>query len=192
MPHSKSDEPTWSGHVIDEYLSLWTIKYSTSMFLRSLTESVRQKSHQKLLRYLHIFLGATFIATVIADLGACHPFSHYWQVTPDPGAQCRQGYAHLITTGVLNIVTNLAIIIFPIPMILKSRLPQAQYVPLPSPETKQLTTTQDNLHPPAPQPPNPQHSTNALPTSPRNRVQRPTTLPLARRLFRHPPRDLHI
>ncbi|KAL2068904.1 hypothetical protein VTL71DRAFT_15242 [Oculimacula yallundae] len=107
---------------------LWAIKYSTSMFLRTLTESVWQRSHQRLLKYLHIFLGATFIATVIVDLGACHPFSHYWQVTPDPGPQCRQGYAHLLTTGVLNIITNLAIIIFPIPMILKSRLPQAQKI----------------------------------------------------------------
>ncbi|KAH6711132.1 hypothetical protein BKA61DRAFT_110221 [Leptodontidium sp. MPI-SDFR-AT-0119] len=107
---------------------LWAIKYSTSMFLRTLTEAVWQRSHQRMLRYLHIFLGATFIATVISDLGACQPFSHYWQVTPDPGPQCRQGYAHLITTGVLNIVTNLAIIIFPIPMILKSRLPRAQKI----------------------------------------------------------------
>ncbi len=96
------------------------------MFLRTLTESVWQRSHQRLLRYLHIFLGATFIATIISDLAPCQPFSHYWQVVPDPGPQCRQGYAHLITAGVLNIVTNLALIIFPIPMILKSRLPRKQ------------------------------------------------------------------
>ncbi|KAH7409216.1 hypothetical protein BKA64DRAFT_390715 [Cadophora sp. MPI-SDFR-AT-0126] len=107
---------------------LWAIKYSTSMFLQTLTESVWQRSHQRMLRYLHIFLGVTFIATVISDLGACQPFSHYWQVTPDPGPQCRQGYAHLFTTGILNIVTNLAIIIFPVPMIVRSRLPQAQKI----------------------------------------------------------------
>lgn len=109
--------------------SLWAIKYSTSMFLRTLTESVSQRSHQRMLRYLHYFLAATFIATVIADLAACQPFPHYWQVVPDPGPQCRSGYAHLLTTGILNIITNIALIVFPIPMILKSRLPQAQYVP---------------------------------------------------------------
>ncbi|KAK0109809.1 hypothetical protein ONS95_002481 [Cadophora gregata] len=107
---------------------LWAIKYSTSMFLQTLTESVWQRSHQRMLRYLHIFLGVTFIATVISDLGACQPFSHYWQVTPDPGPQCRQGYAHLLTTGILNIITNLALIVFPIPMIVKSRLPRAQKI----------------------------------------------------------------
>jgi hypothetical protein len=96
------------------------------MFLRTLTESVWQRSHQRLLRYLHIFLAVTFVATIVSDLGACQPFTHYWQVVPDPGPQCRQGYANLLTTGILNIITNLAIIVFPIPMILKSRLPRSQ------------------------------------------------------------------
>ena len=94
------------------------------MYLRSLTESVWQRSHQRLLRYLHIFLAVTFVATVVGDLGACQPFSHYWQVVPDPGPQCRQGYVALLTMGILNIITNIALIIFPIPMILKSRLTQ--------------------------------------------------------------------
>jgi hypothetical protein len=71
-------------------------------------------------------LAVTFLATVISDLAACHPVSHYWQVVPDPGPQCRQGYAHLLTTGILNILTNLALVLFPIPMILKARLPSTQ------------------------------------------------------------------
>lgn len=106
--------------------SLWAIKYSTSMFLRTLTESVWKRQHQKLLRYLHIFLGLTFLATVVADLGACQPFSHYWQVVPDPGPACRTGSAHLYTMGVLNIVTNLVLIIFPIPIIWKAKISRRQ------------------------------------------------------------------
>lgn len=97
------------------------------MFLRTLTESIWQRSHQRLLRYLHIFLAVTFVATIIADLGACQPFSHYWQVTPDPGPQCRQGSAYLLTMGILNISTNMALILFPMPMILKSQLPLKRY-----------------------------------------------------------------
>lgn len=107
---------------------LWAIKYSVSMYLRSLTESVWQRSHQRLLRYLHIFLAVTFVATVIGDLAACQPFSHYWQVVPDPGPQCRQGYAALFTMGVMNIITNIALIVFPIPMILRSSLPQKRKI----------------------------------------------------------------
>jgi hypothetical protein len=93
------------------------------MFLRTLTEQVWQRSHQRLLRYLHIFLAVSFFATVVSDLAECQPFHKYWQVVPDPGSQCRQGYAQILTMGIFNIVTNLALIIFPIPMILKSRLP---------------------------------------------------------------------
>jgi hypothetical protein len=106
----------------DKKHSLWAIKYSTTLFLRSLTESVSLGNHRKLLHYLHIFLGLTFIATIIADLGACHPFSHYWQVVPDPGPACRSGAAHLYTLGVLNIITNLALVVFPVPMILRSKI----------------------------------------------------------------------
>jgi hypothetical protein len=106
--------------------SLWTIKYSFSVFLRTLTESVWQRSHQRILFYLHLFLAGTFVACIISDLAPCQPFSHLWQVTPDPGSQCRQGYAYLFTNGILNIVTNLVLVVFPIPMILKSRLPKVQ------------------------------------------------------------------
>src|SRR6266536_4043257 len=95
--------------------SLWAIKYSVSMFLRTLTGSTWKRSHQRLLRYLHILLAITFVATVISDLAACQPVTHYWQVVPDPGSQCRQGYAHLLTMGVLNIITNLVLIVFPVP-----------------------------------------------------------------------------
>ncbi|KAM3078588.1 hypothetical protein ACMFMG_006458 [Clarireedia jacksonii] len=106
--------------------SLWAIKYSISIFLRSLTGQIWQRFHHKLLRYLHILLTVTFLATVISDLTQCHPFTHYWQVTPDPGPQCRQGYAYIFTLGSLNILTNLALILLPIPLILKSRLPTSR------------------------------------------------------------------
>lgn len=76
-----------------------------------------------MLRYLHILLAATFVGTVISVFAECQPFDHYWQVMPDPGAHCRQGSAHLITMGTLNIVTNLVLVGFPIPMILQARLP---------------------------------------------------------------------
>jgi hypothetical protein len=110
--------------------SLWTIKLSFSIFLRSLTASIWQQSHQKLLTWLHITLGATFVGCVISDLTPCHPFSHNWQVVPDPGPTCRRGYGHLFTNGALNIFTNIMLIIFPIPMIIGSRLPFKQYVPI--------------------------------------------------------------
>lgn len=96
------------------------------MLLRTLTESVWQRSHHRLLRYLHIFLFLTFLSTVIADLAACQPFSHYWQVVPDPGFSCRTGSANLYTLGAMNIVTNVVLIIFPVPIIWKAKISKKQ------------------------------------------------------------------
>jgi hypothetical protein len=55
-------------------------------------------------------------------LAECQPFSHYWQVVPDPGGQCRQGYAQLITMATCNVITDLLLVIFPIPIILNSHM----------------------------------------------------------------------
>ncbi len=41
---------------------------------------------------------------------------------PDPGGQCRQGYAQLLTMAVCNIITDLLLVVFPIPIILRSHM----------------------------------------------------------------------
>lgn len=64
----------------------------------------------------------TFFAVVIATLTECQPFNHYWQVIPDPGAKCRQGNAQLITMGVSDVITDLLIVGFPIPIVIKSAM----------------------------------------------------------------------
>lgn len=97
------------------------------MFLRTLTESAWSKYHRQMLQYLHIVLAATFLGTVISVIAECQPFPHYWQVSPDPGPKCRQGHGHLVTAGVLNILTNLILVVFALPMIWKARLPHKEY-----------------------------------------------------------------
>jgi len=64
----------------------------------------------------------TFIAVVIATLAECKPFFKYWQVAPDPGAKCRQGYSQLITMGASDVTTDVLLVAFPIPIILKSHM----------------------------------------------------------------------
>lgn len=51
------------------------------------------------------------------------PFHEYWQVVPSPKPQCRQGFSQLITMGVSDILTDILLIIFPIPIILRSAMP---------------------------------------------------------------------
>ena len=72
----------------------------------------------------------TFIAVVIATLAECQPFNHYWQVVPDPGSKCRQGKAQLITMGTSDIITDLLIVGFPIPIVLKSAMATKRRVAL--------------------------------------------------------------
>lgn len=72
-----------------------------------------------LLRWFPVF---TFVAMVAALLAECRPFSHYWQLQPDPGSQCRQSYGQLFTSTILNVFGDLCIAILPIYLVMRSRL----------------------------------------------------------------------
>ena len=72
---------------------------------------------------MRCILAVTFLASLLSDWTECRPFENYWQVQPDPGPQCRQGYAQLITTAACSALTDLLLVVFPIPMILASRIP---------------------------------------------------------------------
>lgn len=89
-------------------------------FLHRLTRATWERTWQTSLYVIRIILAATFVAIVISDFVECRPFSHYWQVLPDPGGQCRQGYVQLLTMAVCNVITDLLLVIFPIPIIVTS------------------------------------------------------------------------
>ncbi|QDS67917.1 hypothetical protein FKW77_008532 [Venturia effusa] len=100
---------------------IWTAKFTISEFLKRLTSSFWRPQYEVVLRGIRIFLAVTFIAVIIATLAECRPFDHYWQVIPDPGPQCRLGYAQLITMGVADIITDLLLVFFPIPIVVRAR-----------------------------------------------------------------------
>ncbi|WPG99049.1 Hypothetical protein R9X50_00185400 [Acrodontium crateriforme] len=99
---------------------IWMSKVTVSEFLKRITIRIWRKSYEVTLQGIRIFLAVTFVAVVIATLAECHPFPHYWQVIPDPGPQCRQGFAQLLTMGVCDIVTDVLLVAFPIPIIVQS------------------------------------------------------------------------
>lgn len=84
---------------------------------------VWRKSVALFLRFIHFFLASTLVAVVIATLAECQPMDHYWQVTPDPGPSCRSGYAQLITMGACDVITDLLLVAFPVPIILMAQMP---------------------------------------------------------------------
>lgn len=115
---------TGSGLVLAARISyaafIWTSKLTVSEFLKRITIRIWRPSHEATLRGIRIFLAITFVAVIVATLAECQPFEHYWQVIPDPGPQCRQGYAQLLTMGTCDMITDILLVAFPIPIVLKS------------------------------------------------------------------------
>ncbi|PQE05132.1 integral membrane protein [Rutstroemia sp. NJR-2017a BVV2] len=102
--------------------TLWMLKLTISEFFKRLTINIWTTSHERVLVFIRWFLLVTFIAVIIADISECQPITHYWQVVPDPGAKCRQGYAQLLVMGSVNVLTDLLLVLFPVPIIIGSRM----------------------------------------------------------------------
>ncbi|CAI7580820.1 unnamed protein product [Penicillium manginii] len=102
---------------------IWTAKLTVCEFLKRVTGIVTRRSISIFLRFIHFFLISTLVAVIIATLAECQPFEHYWQVIPDPGPSCRSGYANLITMGTCDVITDLLLIAFPVPIILMAQIP---------------------------------------------------------------------
>ncbi|CAK7218367.1 hypothetical protein SEUCBS140593_003523 [Sporothrix eucalyptigena] len=100
---------------------LWIFKVAILEFFKRISDALSERFSQIALVVIRCILVATFIAVVISDLTECQPFSHYWQVYPDPGGHCRQGFAQLLTMSVCNVLTDLLLVLFPIPIIFFSR-----------------------------------------------------------------------
>lgn len=98
-------------------------KLSILEFLKRTTTTTWSRTYDLILRFVYGFLLLTFIAIIIGTLTECRPFPHYWQVVPDPGPQCREGLVQLIIMGVCDIVTDVVLIAFPIPVVLRSSMP---------------------------------------------------------------------
>ncbi|KAH8699090.1 hypothetical protein BGW36DRAFT_294803 [Talaromyces proteolyticus] len=101
---------------------IWMAKYTVCEFVRRLTGMVWTKTFQVALRCVEYFLASTLVAVIVATLTECQPFSHYWQVVPDPGPQCRLGYANLMTMGVCDILTDFFLVALPISLFLTSAM----------------------------------------------------------------------
>jgi hypothetical protein len=102
--------------------SIWMAKLTVCEFLKRVTGLVWRRSVALFLRFIQLFLMSTLIAVVIATLAECQPFDHYWQVRPDPGPSCRSGYANLITMGTCDVITDLLLVAFPVPIILVAQI----------------------------------------------------------------------
>ena len=110
--------------------SIWCTKLSVCEFLKRLSGMVWKRSMNVFLNFIYVFLACTLAVVVIATLAECHPFHHYWQVMPDPGPRCRAGYANLIAMGTCDVITDLLLVAFPVPVILTANMLWKQKIAL--------------------------------------------------------------
>ena len=110
---------------------IWTTKLTVCEFLKRLSGMVWKRSMGLFLNFIYLFLACTLVVVVIATLAECHPFDHYWQMVPyDPGPKCRSGYANLIAMGACDVITDLLLVAFPVPIILTANMLWKQKIAL--------------------------------------------------------------
>ncbi|KAH7119934.1 hypothetical protein B0J11DRAFT_582429 [Dendryphion nanum] len=99
---------------------IWTLKLNMLFLYKRVVSVVWVK---KYIVPAMIFVGVTGASIWILFASACRPFHKLWQILPDPGKYCfPQSHVFLITVLVLNLVTDVCIILIPIPIILPLKI----------------------------------------------------------------------
>ncbi|UNI22954.1 hypothetical protein JDV02_008797 [Purpureocillium takamizusanense] len=102
-----------------QILTIWTIKACLLLMYHRLTLSLKGNLIVKLVAG---YVAVGFVVMEILYLGVwCRPFNQYWAVPPN-SSQCSAATNHLITNAVLNISSDLMIIMIPMPILLQSRI----------------------------------------------------------------------
>ena len=109
---------------------IWVAKVTVLEFVRKIIGQTWTRFYERGARVITAFLGLTLIAVIVSTLAECRPISHYWQVVPDPGAACRTGKAQLITMGTCDIITDVVLMAFPIPLVIMSKMPLPKKISL--------------------------------------------------------------
>ncbi|KAI9903503.1 hypothetical protein N3K66_000032 [Trichothecium roseum] len=66
---------------------------------------------------------ACWAASILAQFCSCVPVRRFWQVKPYPGEHCTARPLNYWVAGLLNILTDFVIIVLPMPMLWRVRLP---------------------------------------------------------------------
>ncbi|ODA83241.1 hypothetical protein RJ55_01753 [Drechmeria coniospora] len=110
-----------------QILTTWTVKACLLLLYHRLTLSLKGNL---LVKVVAAYVAASFVLMEILYLGVwCRPFSEYWAVPPD-NPQCSAATNHLITNAVVNISSDMVIIMIPMPVLLRSRIAMKKKVVL--------------------------------------------------------------
>ncbi|KAH6673915.1 hypothetical protein F5X68DRAFT_40765 [Plectosphaerella plurivora] len=95
-------------------LFLWSLKLCILDFYSRFVDVLRWGKLAT--NILWWFIVITFMAVIIATLTECRPLSLFWLPDPSQGS-CHRALANLVTMAVLNMVTDIALIAFPFPIL---------------------------------------------------------------------------
>ncbi|KAI0018169.1 hypothetical protein F4780DRAFT_536174 [Xylariomycetidae sp. FL0641] len=103
-----------------QILTVWLVKACLVIMYGRLTMSLKQNWAVKIVA---LYVAVGFVVMEILYLGVwCQPFDQYWAVPPN-NVQCSAATNHLITNAVLNISSDIIIILIPMPIFLQAQLP---------------------------------------------------------------------
>ncbi|KAH9209079.1 hypothetical protein DL95DRAFT_344790 [Leptodontidium sp. 2 PMI_412] len=108
--------------VLEEFTlsTTWLIKGCLLLLYGRLTLGLKQNTAVKFLAY-YCLLG--FVVVQVLFLGVwCRPIQQYWAV-PVVNSQCATYYNHMITATTFNISSDLMMLLIPLPLLIKSKLP---------------------------------------------------------------------
>lgn len=108
------------------YVSLiWALKGCVLCFYNRITLGLKQ---QKLVKWTGLACVFGFAGVLGAIWGHCVPVHRNWQVRPYPGDGCTKAVANYVTLVVINVVTDVAILAIPVPLLWKVQLPTGRKV----------------------------------------------------------------
>lgn len=91
-----------------------TLKFMVLFFYRRLTLGILRT---KTIKFLFWFCGASWIALILTVSLSCRPFSDNWRIDPLPDIQCTFRPQNFWVLVVLNVITDLALMSIPIPIL---------------------------------------------------------------------------
>lgn len=107
---------------------LWCLKMTIGTFYVRLTD--RANYMRKSGKILHWFIFLTFLAVFLSTLLECRPLNLFWHIDHTNPPSCQKGTANLLTMAVTNIVTDILLILFPIPLLWRMTLSKAKKIQL--------------------------------------------------------------
>jgi hypothetical protein len=69
------------------------------------------------------------IATILAGFLVCQPFAYNWDQTI-PGGSCGNQVTSFTATGVINLLTDVAVLLIPMPLLYRLQMPTYKKVAL--------------------------------------------------------------